>query len=40
MAKSSDKPKKQQKQKTLNELCSEKRVVKKVGSRSFIPAVK
>ena len=41
MSKSSDKPKKQQKpKKTLNERRSEKRAAKKVGSRSFIPAVK
>jgi hypothetical protein len=39
MSKSSDKPKKQQKQ-TLNGRRNEKRAAKKVGSKSFIPAVK
>ena len=40
MSKSSEKPKKQQPQKTLNERRSEKRAAKKLGSRSFLPAVK
>jgi hypothetical protein len=41
MSKSSDKPKKQQKQKpqrTLKERRSEKRAAKKLGSGSFLPA--
>ena len=40
MSKSSEKPNEQQPKKTLNERRSEKRAAKKVGSRSFIPAVK
>ena len=43
MSKSSDKPKRQQKQKrqkTLKERRSEKRAAKKIGSGSFLPADK
>jgi hypothetical protein len=43
MSKSSDKPKKQQKQKpqkTLKERRSAKRAAKKLGSASFLPADK
>jgi hypothetical protein len=40
MSKSSDKPKKQQKQKALKERRSEKRAAKKLGTGSFLPADK
>jgi hypothetical protein len=43
MAKSSDKPKRQQKkkpQRTLKERRSEKRAARKLGSASFLPADK
>ena len=40
MSKSSDKPRKQQKQKTLKERPSEKRAAKKFGSGSLLPADK